>query len=118
MEQQLKDRDRVIAFKAVEVGGETSFTPAEEARGILISVKDDKAYILPDGMKTIKVWPLAAVQKEPEEKVASASALILGMLTFLRGYYSARKPEEGFRPGQNTKIECIDYLIKQEREGE
>ena len=114
-EGKLKDRDRVIVFHPPMEGtvGDMAMGPQEEARGILISIKDDKAYILPDGMKTIKVWPLSQVSKEAgvEDKM---KAIIVTILTFLADYYIQQGRSEEFSPVGRAKLECVNYLLLQE----
>lgn len=110
--EQLKDRDRVIV-RRVEIGDSLLQDRPEEARGILISTKADNAYILPDGMKTIKVWPLDQVEKEPAG-VDAEKAVIVAVLTFLADYYIQKSGAEAFSPIGKAKLECVNYLLQQE----
>lgn len=114
LKEQFKDRDRVIVFTTAENEGVRYVElTVEEARGILISIKDDKAYVLPDGMKTIKVWPLDQIVKEPaaENRV---QGIIVAVLTFLADYYVQQGRDEAFSPVGKAKLECINYLLQQE----
>jgi hypothetical protein len=83
------------------------------ADGILISTKDDKAYLLLDGKKSIVMVQKDAVTRAPASN--TKNGIILAMLGFLKAYYSSQKLTL-FNPVLSAKMECVEYLIKAEKE--
>lgn len=102
--EQLKERDRVLV-KVDTVAGDK---PIE---GLLISIKDGKAYVLPDGRKTINMYDAAFVTKASDIK-SEAASIVTGMLYFLKGYFTQEGKADLFSPVRASKLECVEYLIK------
>jgi hypothetical protein len=110
--EQLKDRDRVVV--QLYGPGSDAIGPDKPIEGILISMKEGKAYVLPDGRKTINMYDEKFVTKAPD--VPDTTMVIEeAMLTYLRAKYSAQGPSDIFNPVKTSKLECIDYLTKHTR---
>lgn len=101
---ELRDRDKIIYRQTGGMGS---------AEGILVSTKDDKAYVLLDGKKSIIMVQKSEITKAPSSN--TQNGIIMAMLGFLKDYYSSQKLTL-FNPTLSAKMECVEYLLKAEKE--